>query len=236
MRNCSCRLLSSGPRSNNSSPSTLSYHSLVRSRSLIWMLMCWINVTLDIASPPAIECVHRWIGLPPKIYTIVPQSKRITIESNCRARNDRPGLLALAYERGHSFAHHQHGRVDGGTHQVGHDRGVDDAQPIQASDLAVLIDHRQRVRARPHLTGAGDMRIRGDLAQQPFIKGRIRGQIAISWFKPRSDDLLEAVVLGQCEGKPHARAQTLPIEGVCQVVIVQKGLSLWITGCQPEFT
>jgi hypothetical protein len=31
----------------------------VRSRSLIWILMCWIKVTLDIASPPATDVVQR---------------------------------------------------------------------------------------------------------------------------------------------------------------------------------
>src|SRR5262249_48740605 len=58
MRNCSCLTLSSGPRSKNSAPSTFSYHSLVRSRLLIWILMCWISVTLDIAAPPATEFVQ----------------------------------------------------------------------------------------------------------------------------------------------------------------------------------
>src|SRR5262245_17100001 len=58
MRNWSCLALSSGPRSKNSAPSTFSYHSLVRSRLLIWILMCWINVTLDITAPPATEFVQ----------------------------------------------------------------------------------------------------------------------------------------------------------------------------------
>src|SRR5919109_5484756 len=121
IRNCSCRLLSSGPRSKNSAPSTFSYHSLVRSRLLIWILMCWINVTLDIASPPATSFVHRWPGIPSEMSTIIAERQSTPIESLRRLRSNDPVLLPLAYERGYSLSHHQHGRVDWSTHQGGHD-------------------------------------------------------------------------------------------------------------------
>ena len=68
----------------------------------------------------------------------------MAIESMPRTGSHRPVLRALTDEGGHSFSNHQYGRVDWGTHQSGHDRSVDDSQPIQAMDLAVLIDHRRQ--------------------------------------------------------------------------------------------
>src|SRR5438128_12364218 len=103
MRNCSCRWLSSGPRSKNSAPSTFSDRSLVRSRLLIWILMCWIKVTLDMASPPATEFVHCWPGGPTTMDSIITHEEGSAIGSLRRARCQRPGLLPLAYERGHSL-------------------------------------------------------------------------------------------------------------------------------------
>src|SRR2546425_5638822 len=114
MRNCSCRWLSSGPRSKNSAPSTFSYHSLVRSRLLIWILMCWIKVTLDMAAPPTTEFVHCWPRVPTTMGSIITQNESPAIESLWRARCQRPVLLPLAYERGHALSHHQHRRVDRG--------------------------------------------------------------------------------------------------------------------------
>src|SRR3989442_10996732 len=103
MRNCSCRWLSSGPRSKNSAPSTFSYHSVVRSRLLIWILMCWIKVTLDMASPPTTEFVHGWPGVPTTMDSIITHYEGPGIESLWKARRQRPGLLPLASERGHSL-------------------------------------------------------------------------------------------------------------------------------------
>ena len=36
------------------------------------------------------------------------------------------------------------GSVGVGPHYVGHNRGVDDPQPLQAVNVAVLVNHRQR--------------------------------------------------------------------------------------------
>src|SRR5262249_58092941 len=121
------------------------------------------------------------------MVTIIPQWESTAIVSLWRARNYRPGLLPLTYECSHALSHHQHGRVYRSTYQVGHDRGVYHSQPLQAMHLAVLIDHRHGVRPWPHLARARDVRIRGDLAQQPVVKGRIRGQIGSSRLKAWSN-------------------------------------------------
>src|SRR5207247_1526274 len=97
-----------------------------------------------------------------RIGPIITYWEISAIESLERTHSPRPVLLPLAYECGHSLSHHHHGRVDRGTHQVGHDRGVDNAQPVQAMHLSVLIDHRHGVRPWTHLARAGDVRIRGD--------------------------------------------------------------------------
>src|SRR5215510_9058199 len=162
MRNWSCLALSSGPRSKNSASSTFSYHSLVRSRLLIWILMCWINVTLDIASPLATEFVPA--GRTDHGDSIVTQDN-INIKVPHPMIQPSSLLLPLAHERGQAFSHHHHGRVNGGTHQVGHDRGIDNAQSLQTMHLTVLINYRHRVRPWPHFARPRDVRIGGDLAQ-----------------------------------------------------------------------
>ena len=52
MRSCICRLFNAGPRSKNSAPNTFSYHSLVCCRSVIWMLIWWIMLILDMSTSP----------------------------------------------------------------------------------------------------------------------------------------------------------------------------------------
>ncbi len=135
-----------------------------------------------------------------------------------------PLLLPLAHERGQAFSHHHYGWVNGGTHQVGHDRGIDDAQSLQTMHLAVLIDYGHRVRPWPHLARPRDVRIGGGLAQQPCVKRRIRGHIGSSRLQQWPDDLFKVIVLRQGEGETDASAQTLPVKGVSKVVVVQAWL------------
>src|SRR5215475_12802692 len=96
--------------------------------------------------------------------------------------------------------------------------------------LAVLIDYGHRVRPWPHLARARDVRIGGDLAQQPGVKCRIRGQISRSRLQKRPNELFEVVMLRQGEGETDTSAQTLPVKGVSEVVVVQAWLDLWIRG------
>ena len=80
------------------------------------------------------------------------------------------------------------------------------------------------------------MRIGRDLTLQPFVQRGVRGQVGIRRVEPRPDDLLEVSMFCESQGLPHTGSQTLPVKGVCQVVIVQRGLDVWIARCQPELT
>src|SRR5439155_13275275 len=88
----------------------------------------------------------------------------------------------------------------------------------------------------PHLAGAGDVRIHRSLAQQPCVKSGIRGQIGSSRLQKWTDNLFEVVVLRQGESETDSSTQTLPVEGVGKVIVVQARLGLRGRGEQPEFT
>ena len=60
-------------------------------------------------------------------------------------------------------------------------------------------------------------------------------QISNRRCQTRPDELLEVGVLRQGEGETDAGPQTLTVEGVCKVVVVEEGLHLGIGGGQPEF-
>ncbi len=102
--------------------------------------------------------------------------------------------------------------------------------------LAVLINHRHWIRGRPHLASSRTVVTRFHRSPHPCVEGLIRGQIGIQGLNAVRENAPKRVVLSDFQHKAHRLSQTLAIEGLLQVVVVEPGLNLCLRRLQAQLS
>jgi hypothetical protein len=143
-------------------------------------------------------------------------------------------LISLPDQVGDAFADDHGGYIGVGADAIGHDRGIGDAQPFEAVDIAILVNDRQWVGGEPHFAGAGTVMAGGDILEHPGIEAGGGAQILVGGRHALGDDFFEGGMLQHCEDDLHALAQAGEVEWVGEIIVVQRGLDMRVAGGERE--
>ena len=98
----------------------------------------------------------------------------------------------------------------------------------------MLVNYGKRVGSRTHLAGAGDVVHRADSATNPLVEGVVGFELLGCRLLRRAYYLPHFGVLGEAVREADTLTQTLDVEGVAEIVVVQNGLNAGIGGDDTE--